>query len=44
MIPADFPPPPLPPGAQVPVTDVAWYNYSVDLQAYIARLVTALKA
>jgi hypothetical protein len=43
MLTADFPPPPKPPPATVPQTDVAWYDYAVDLQAYLARLVAALK-
>lgn len=43
MIPPDFPPPPQPPGAQVPFSDVAWYNYFVDQQAWLAKLAAALK-
>jgi len=43
MIPADFPDPPKPPPASVPVTDIAWYDYAVDLQRYLVRLMAALK-
>lgn len=42
-LPGDFPDPPKPPPAAVPATDRAWYDYAVDLQAYLARLVAELK-
>ena len=42
-LPADFPPPPLPPPASVPLNTQPWYDYAVDLQAYVAKLVAALK-
>lgn len=44
MIPANYPDPPKPPPANVPVTDQAWYDYAVDLQRYLVRLVTALRS
>lgn len=42
-LPDDFQGPPTPPPASVPSTDRAWYDYAVDLQAYLARLVAELK-
>lgn len=43
MIPPDFPDPPVPPPASVPRGDTVWYDYAVDLQRYLVRLVAALK-
>lgn len=41
-LPADFPPPPNPPPASVPLNDEAWRRYHYDLNRWLRRLKDAL--